>query len=108
LTTKEHEAEQAGVEARFWTRRFRNIPPSQERRERAAGNGPRFLIADRNGRVLYLKDHVVRLASGTRNPKFGRTLRAIDTIIDRSDSSDPGIALRCWSCHVDIFEIELR
>jgi hypothetical protein len=73
LSSKEHEADQADVEAGFWTReeycRFRNIPPSQERRERAAGNGPRFLIADRNGRVLYpvaeVKEYVRSL------PTFG-------------------------------------
>jgi hypothetical protein len=73
LSSKEYEADQADVEAGFWTReeycRFRNIPPSQERRERAAGNGPRFLIADRNGRVLYpvaeVKEYVRSL------PTFG-------------------------------------
>ena len=35
-------------------------------------------------------------------------LRAVDAIIDLSDPSDPRIALRCWSCHADIFEIEPR
>ena len=57
MTAKEHEASEAGVEAGFWSRPeyclHRNIPPSQERRERAEGRGPPFIIADRNGRVLY-------------------------------------------------------
>jgi hypothetical protein len=57
--------------------------------------------------LAYLKNHVVRLASGTCCPNCGRTLRAIDTIIG-SDPSDPRIALRCWSCHARIFEIEPR
>jgi hypothetical protein len=35
-------------------------------------------------------------------------LRAVNAIIDFVDPGDARIALRCWSCHADIFEIELR
>jgi hypothetical protein len=35
-------------------------------------------------------------------------LRAVNAIIDFVDPGDTRIALRCWSCHADIFEIEPR
>ena len=57
MSVKERTPEEAAVESGFWTKdeycRFRNIPESQERRERAAGVGPPFIIADGNGRILY-------------------------------------------------------
>jgi hypothetical protein len=35
-------------------------------------------------------------------------LRAVNAIFDFVDPGDARIALRCWSCHADIFEIEPR
>jgi hypothetical protein len=43
--------------------------------------------------LAYLKDHVVRLASGTCCPNCRLTLRAIDTIID---FEDVGVVPWCW------------
>jgi hypothetical protein len=45
----------------------------------------------------------LNLRKGTRARPAG--LRPVDASID---PSDPRIALRCWSSHADIFEIELR
>jgi hypothetical protein len=57
LRTKDHGADEAAAEIGFWPRpeycRTRGISLAQERRERAAGVGPPFIIADRNGRILY-------------------------------------------------------
>ena len=57
MSVKQHILEEVPFESGFWSRqeycKYRNIPLSQERRERAEGRCPPFIIADRNGRILY-------------------------------------------------------
>jgi hypothetical protein len=99
LSVKQHILEEVPFESGFWTReeycRFRNIPPSQERRERAAGNGPRFLIADRNGRVLYpvaeVKEYVRSL------PTFGsraEVYAAFPSLVERDAQQSENLELQ--------------
>jgi hypothetical protein len=78
LSVKQHILEEVPFESGFWNRqeycKYRNIPLSQERRERAEGRCPPFIIADRNGRILYKVGPAKEYAENL--PSFGSRAEA--------------------------------
>ena len=78
MSVKQHILEEVPFESGFWSRqeycKYRNIPLSQERRERAEGRCPPFIIADRNGRILYKVGPAKEYAENL--PSFGSRAEA--------------------------------